>query len=82
MKVLLKKVINVYLIIFFIKKGKTLKCKFIKKCKYIIPIIIEGGGNNYSFKFPINLDDLKIDTIYKADCRLIKTCNEEIWDHI
>ena len=68
----------------YIKKGKPLKCKFNKKGKYIIPIIIEGctGGNNYSFKLPINLDDLKIDTIYKVDYRLIKRYSEEIWDHI
>ena len=83
MKVLLKKVINAYLIIFILKKV-TLKCKYNKKGKYIIPIIIEGckGGNNCSFKLTVNLDGLKNDTIYKADYRLIKRCSEEIWDHI
>ena len=68
----------------YIKRRKSLKCKYNKKGKSKIPIIIEGctGGNNYSFKLPINLDDLKIDTIYNADYRLIKRCTEEIWDHI
>ena len=68
----------------YIKKEKTLKCKYNKKGKYIIPIIIEccKGGNNYSFKLPINLDGLKNDTIDNADYRLIERCNEEIWDYI
>ena len=68
----------------YIKKGKSLKCKYNKKGKYIIPIIIQGckGGNYYSFKLPINLDGLKNDTIHNPDYRLIKRCSEEIWDHI
>ena len=62
------------------KAGNVLKNKFNKKGKYIIPIIIEEAlvGTRYSFKVPMNINDLEIDTFYKADYRLIKRCELDV----
>ena len=66
------------------KAGNVLKNKFNKKGKYIIPIIIEEAlvGIRYSFKVPVNINDLEIDNIYKADYRLIKRCHLDIWEYM
>lgn len=64
--------------------GDTLKPKFNKKGKYSIPIIIREplGGTQYSFQVTKDILDLKKDKIYKADYKLIKTCNKLVWDYL
>ena len=66
----------------FIKKGNTLKVKFNKTVSYCIPIIIDEplGGTQYSFKVPNNIFDFNVKIIYKADYKLIKRCDEEVWN--
>ena len=34
----------------------------------------------FSFKVPINIYDFNINIIYKADYKLIKRCDEEVWN--
>ena len=64
----------------FIKRCNVLKNKFNKKCKYLIPIIIEEvlDGTQYSFKAHENIMELNKNVIYRGDYQLIKRCNIEV----
>ena len=68
----------------YLKKGNVLKSKFNKKGKYIIPIIIEEplGGTQYIFTVPENIMDLNKNIVYKADFKLIKRCNIDVWEYL
>ena len=58
----------------FSVKGNILKEKKFGKKLYNIPIIIENsiGGIKYSFKLTKNYKNLKKDTLYEANYKLIK----------
>ena len=57
--------------------------KFGKKI-YDIPVIIEesNGGNKYKIKVNKNIKNLKVNTLYDCNYKLIKFCSDEVWEKI
>ena len=68
----------------FTLNGKILNEKRFGKKNYEIPIIIENsiGCNKYSFKVCKNFKCLKKNKIYEANYKLIKFCNENVWNDL
>ena len=68
----------------FVKNGKYLnEKKFLKKI-YDIPVIIEesNGGNKCKIKVNKNIKNLKVNTLYDCNYKLIKFCSDEVWEKI
>ena len=64
--------------------GNVVKILFNKKGAYIIPIIIDEGfdGSEYSFHADFDISILKKNVIYRANSKLIKKCENIVWDEI
>ena len=67
----------------FIKEGKFLK-ESLKKGIYNIPIIIDSavGGTKYKFKVKKEVYGLKLNTLYTCNYKMIKFCNNDVWNSL
>ena len=47
-------------------------------------MIIEesNGGNKYKIKVNKNIKNLKVNTTYECNFKLIKFCSDEVWENI
>ena len=64
--------------------GNVVKALFNKKGPYTIPIVIDEGfgGCEYSFHVDFDISILKKNVTYRANYKLIKKCEINIWDEI